>query len=177
MREHFDVAYESMILAEGGYKLYTVPGDTGGMTYAGIARNPNPQWEGWRFIDANQIPPTELVRKFYLDGWWVPMRLDDIVDPAAAISLFKFAMNSSAYGRPLVAIKVAQLAAKVTPDGFIGPVTVDAINAMLPELFLARLTIAQVARYTEICNKDRTRVQAKTFLLGWNNRALKGFAL
>ena len=33
--------------------LHTVKGDTGGMTYKGIARNYHPKWEGWAFIDAN----------------------------------------------------------------------------------------------------------------------------
>jgi lysozyme family protein len=35
----FQPACELMICNEGGYKLHTVPGDKGGMTYAGISRN------------------------------------------------------------------------------------------------------------------------------------------
>ncbi len=35
----FEPAFELMIRDEGGYVLHEVPGDTGGMTYAGIARN------------------------------------------------------------------------------------------------------------------------------------------
>lgn len=170
-------AYEDGIRAEGGYKLHTVEGDTGGMTYAGIARNKNPQWAGWAYIDRGEIPPSQLVRDFYLAGWWAPLRAGELQSQAVANEIYKNAINTSAYGKPLVAAKLAQLAAKVTPDGAIGEVTLRAINAMDTELFLARFTIAQVARYTEICNRDRTRVQAKQFLLGWNNRALKGFPL
>lgn len=170
-------SYEDMILAEGGYKLHTVQGDTGGMTYAGIARNKNPDWSGWAYIDRGDTPPTQLVRDYYRAGWWAPIRGDELASQPVADSFFKFAVNSSARLRPTTAIKVAQLAARVTPDGAIGPKTLAAINGMGAELFLARFTLAQIARYTEICNRDRTRVQAKTFLLGWNNRALKGFAL
>ena len=35
----FEPAFELMIKDEGGYVLHDVEGDTGGMTYAGIARN------------------------------------------------------------------------------------------------------------------------------------------
>ena len=35
-------AFEQMIRDEGGYTLHTIPGDRGGQTYAGIARNFNP---------------------------------------------------------------------------------------------------------------------------------------
>ena len=57
-------AFESMIRNEGGYKLHSVEGDRGGMTYAGIARNFHPNWPGWAAIDAGDIPDTELVRQF-----------------------------------------------------------------------------------------------------------------
>ena len=170
-------AYEDMIRAEGGYKLTNVPGDTGGQTYAGIAREKNADWPGWAYIDRGEIPPTALVRVYYFTGWWEPIHGDEILDQAIAATLFKNAVNTSARLRPKVAIKLAQLAAKVTPDGDLGPRTLAAINAMDAELFLARFTIAQIARYTEICMKDRTRVQAKTFLLGWNSRALGSFPL
>ena len=169
-------AYEDMILAEGGYKLHTVKGDTGGMTYAGIARNKNPDWPGWAYIDRGETPPTPMVREYYREGWWDPIRGDEHTQ-AVATSFFKFAVNSSARLRPTTAIKIAQIAARVTPDGVLGPKTMLAISAMGEDLFLARFTLAQVARYTEICNRDRSRVQAKEFLLGWNNRALGGYVL
>ena len=52
-------AYEAMIRNEGGYVLHDVPGDRGGMTYAGIARNMNPQWPGWAYDPVRDafIPP------------------------------------------------------------------------------------------------------------------------
>jgi lysozyme family protein len=173
----FMQAYEAMIQAEGGYKLHTVEGDTGGMTYAGIARNKNPDWPGWAWIDRDEIPPTQLVRDYYRAGWWAPICGDELSSQAVATSFFNFAVNSSERLRPKKAIKVAQLAARVTPDGDLGPKTLAAIEAMGEDLFLARFTLAQIARHTEICNRDRSRVQAKQFLLGWNNRDLAGYQL
>ncbi|NDF50116.1 MAG: surface-binding protein, partial [Betaproteobacteria bacterium] len=58
----FAPAYEAMIRNEGGYVLHDVPGDRGGQTYAGIARNMNPRWPGWALIDRGQDVPAQLVR-------------------------------------------------------------------------------------------------------------------
>lgn len=163
-------AYEAMILDEGGYHLHRVPGDAGGDTYAGIARNMNPNWQGWAWIDRGEIPPTQMVRDFYRTGWWVPIRGDEIADQGVASTIFNFAVNTSAYGRPAVAVKLAQIAARVTPDGDFGPKTLAAINALDGELFELRYFLAKMTRYAEIVNRNRG--QGK-FLLGWTNRAIK----
>jgi lysozyme family protein len=165
---NFESSFEAMILREGGYVLHNVKGDRGGMTYAGIARNKNPNWQGWQFIDANLTPPSDLVRTFYRDGWWVPLRCDEF-HPLVADTIFDFGVNSSAYGKPTIAIKLAQLVAGTTPDGNMGPKTVEALNKMQPEIFRAAYALAKLKRYAEICNRDRT--QSK-FLLGWVNRLL-----
>lgn len=163
-------AFEAMILSEGGYVLHKVQGDRGGLTYAGIARNMNPQWTGWAAIDRGEIPRSELVRVFYREGWWEPLRGDDIANQDVAESIFNFAVNTSGYGRPKVAAKLAQVVVGTTPDGAIGPVTVTAINAMEPRLFLALYTLAKIARYRDIVRKDRTQIR---FILGWLNRSLE----
>lgn len=166
-------AYEAMILAEGGYKLHTVEGDAGGATYAGIARTKNPDWPGWAHIDRGETPPTQMVRDFYRAGWWVPLQCDAIRDQRIAQAIFSFGVNTSAYGKPEVAAKLAQIVVGVTPDGDVGPKTVAAINDYHPELFQAQYALAKLARYAEICNRDKSRTQARQFLLGWVNRVLK----
>lgn len=169
----FEAAYERTMQAEGGYVLHEVDGDRGGMTYAGIARKMNPQWAGWQYIDAGQVPPTSLVREFYREGWWQPIQGDRIVSQRIAESVYDFAVNTSAFGRPMVAVKLAQLVVGATPDGVVGDRTLAALNAADPALFEARYCIAKIARYRDIVRRDRT--QAK-FLLGWLNRALQGVA-
>lgn len=163
-------AFERAIVAEGGYKLHTVAGDTGGTTYAGIARNKNPQWPGWAYIDRGETPPTELVRDFYRAGWWAPIRGDEIASQDVAYTLYSFATNSSGYGRPKIAVSLAQVVVGTTPDGVLGPKTLKAINAMEPRLFLALYALARIARYRDIVMRDRS--QGK-FLLGWINRTLR----
>lgn len=163
-------AFEGMIRDEGGYQLHTVPGDRGGQTYAGIARNFNPSWEGWEFIDRRETPPTAMVRNWYHTNYWAPICGDQITNQDVASSIFNFAVNTSAPGRPTVAVKLAQLVVGATPDGSIGPRTVEALNAMDPEKFVMAYALAKIARYRDIVTRDRTQAG---FLLGWVNRALK----
>ena len=166
----FEQAFERALLSEGGYKLHKVAGDTGGLTYAGIARNHNPGWPGWAYIDAGETPPSQLVRDFYREGWWEPIRGDDIADQSVAYTLYSFATNSSPRLRPTVAVKLAQLVAGATPDGVVGPKTLAAINAMNPELFVAKYALARLARYEQIVRRNRSQ---QKFLLGWLSRTLK----
>ena len=170
----FGKAFERAIIAEGGYQLHKVAGDTGGLTYAGIARNPNPDWPGWAYIDRRETPPSQLVYEYYRVGWWEPIMGDDIADQSVAYTLYSFATNSSARLRPTTAIKLAQLVAGATPDGVFGPKTLAAINAMHPELFVAKYALARLARYEQIVRKNRS--QGK-FLLGWLGRTLKESAV
>ena len=55
----------------------------------------------------------------------------------------------------------------------IGARSLASINAIDPDLFLARFALAKLARYRDICAKDKTQTK---FLLGWINRLLKGAA-
>ena len=76
----FEPAFEDMLKDEGGYQLTTLAGDTGGMTYAGIARNPNPNWEGWTLVDRKEFGGdlTSMVRRFYKSNFWDRIRGDDL---------------------------------------------------------------------------------------------------
>lgn len=164
----FEPAFESMIRNEGGYVLHTIAGDRGGMTYAGIARNMNPQWGGWRLIDAGQEVPAPLVRDFYKANYWDNIRGDELTHQSTAQSIFDFHVNA---GKP--ARVLAQLVVGVTPDGAFGPKTISALNAYDPEKFVMAYALAKIARYRDIVQRDRS--QGK-FLLGWINRTLKGVA-
>lgn len=163
-------AFESMIVHEGGYVLHDVPGDRGAQTYAGISRNNWPRWPGWAVLDAGGDPPVHEVREFYRSNFWAPLRLDQVVHQAVARTLFDFAVNAGAS----TAAKLAQLVAGATPDGRIGPKSLEAINALQPEVFVLRYTLAKLSRYEQIVRRDRT--QSK-FLLGWLSRTLKESAV
>lgn len=160
----FDPAYEAVIRREGGYTLHQVAGDRGGQTYAGVARRAHPDWIGWDDIDNHRTPSAEMVRSLYRHRYWDAVQGDALPSPIAAL-LFDAAVNMGVK----VAIKLAQIVAGVTPDGQIGPKTVNALTAIHPDRFTPLFTLARIKRYSEICNRDRTQ---NRFLLGWINRCL-----
>lgn len=162
----FNLAFERMIVNEGGYKLTVVEGDRGGMTFAGISRRANPRWEGWLDIDAGGRPDAQAVRHFYFANYWTPLSLSDVQVPQVATTIFDFAVNAGVG----TAAKLAQIVVGATPDGAIGPKTVAALNAFDPKLFSPVFSLAKLARYRDIVTKDRTQLK---FLLGWINRLLK----
>ena len=166
----FNPAFDKMIADEGGYVLHNVAGDTGGMTYAGIARNKNPNWGGWNLIDHNEINNallTSFVRAFYKTEFWDRLRGDEVTNQVVAESVFNFGVNTGLS----VAVKLAQLIVGATPDGAVGNVTLQKFNKVEPEAFKKAYALAKITRYADICNKNRT--QSK-FLLGWINRTLSG---
>jgi len=162
-------AFERTMKLEGGYTLHNVAGDRGGMTYAGIARNFHPTWPGWALIDSGRQDPdlTRMVRDFYFTNFWQKVRGPEIKDQQVANHIYDFAVNAG----PGSAIKLAQIAFRLTPDGVIGPKTLDTINSMDPEFLILAYAFAKVVRYAGIVNKDRS--QGK-FLLGWILRTIQG---
>lgn len=162
----FQPAFERMIRDEGGFVLHNVPGDRGGQTYAGIARNMHPKWPGWAAIDAKNDPSAQLVYDFYRSNFWDDIRGDQIENQAVASDIFNFYVNT---GRP--AKVLAQIVAGVTPDGSFGPRTVAAINTLDPEKFVLAYALSKITRYRDIVQRDRTQIK---FLLGWLNRTLNG---
>lgn len=162
----FNPAFERTLANEGGYRLTNIPGDAGGQTYAGIARKRNPSWPGWRAVDAGDTPASDLVRDYYRDHYWAPIRGDRIADQRIAETIYDCGVNCG----PAVAAKLAQIVVGATPDGIIGPKSVELINQADPALFGARYALAKLARYRDIVQRDRS--QGK-FLLGWINRVLK----
>ena len=125
-------AFERMIVNEGGYVMHTVKDDRGGATYAGIARNFHPSWQGWKFIDQGETPPADLVRQFYRSQFWHPLRLDEVTHQEVAANIFDFGVNAGIS----TAAKLAQLVAGATPDGKIGAKTLQALNGIDPDLFV-----------------------------------------
>ena len=165
----FNPAFEKMLRDEGGMQLTDIPGDRGGMTYAGIARNPNPQWAGWALVDRKEFggPLTSMVREFYRLNYWDRIRGDELRSQEIAETIFNFAVNTGTG----VAIKLAQVIVGAVPDGGIGPKTVELLNQCTAEKFVPTYALAKIQRYVNICLKDRS--QSK-FLLGWTRRALEG---
>lgn len=105
----FHTSYNPLSKFEGGW--CDVPGDAGGETYAGIARNFFADWQGWAFIDAAKahssfrngvrsfsahlatIPGLDaLVTDWYRVEWWERMGLARFPQDVAN-ELFEQAVN------------------------------------------------------------------------------------
>lgn len=168
----FNPAFDKMIHNEGGFQLIDIAADRGGQTYAGIARNFHPNWPGWRYIDSKDTTNpqlTALVRDFYKQQFWDKVSGDALARQSTAEAIFDFAVNAGTG----TAAKLAQIVVGAVPDGSIGPVTQEKLNALDEAVFVTKYALAKVARYAQICNKDRSQTK---FLLGWINRTIGGLA-
>ena len=159
----FEKHIDDLIRKEGGYKLINVKHDRGGMTYAGISRNNNPKWDGWQYIDDGRPVPNDVVKQFYKERYWDRMKLGRIDSDAIASVL----LSSCVLSGVRRASRMAQVAAGVPVDGFIGPKTLNAISAMEPRLFVALFALLRIDRFREIANRNKTQ---RKFLRGWINR-------
>jgi len=129
--------------------------DTGGETYAGIARNHWPKWEGWSYIDKlkseypkykaklekeKKLKPFSLsqyininapnivavyVSRFYKKNFWDVLKLDLVNDQQLANSVYDFGVNSGTSR----SARYLQLSSGVKDDGVIGKKTLDAVNS------------------------------------------------
>ncbi|MEY4753495.1 MAG: hypothetical protein RJA44_1170 [Pseudomonadota bacterium] len=173
----FAAAFEHTMKAEGGYVFD--PADPGGETYKGIARKPNPKWEGWPLVDQMKRRPNfprnldteatlqKLVRDFYELNYWDRVRGDELTHQDVAESIFDFAVNAG----PITSIKLAQITVGVAADGALGPATLAKINADDPRAFLAVFALNKIGRYVSICDN---RPESRKFFYGWVKRTLEG---
>ena len=160
MKDNWEKSCDKVLESEGGYQLTTLVGDSGGQTYAGIARNPNPQWEGWELIDKGETPSKEMVRSFYKANFWDKVRGDEL--PAGIDYLvYDFAVNAGV-GR---AVKTLQSAVGTNPDGVIGPATIAAVKSSTD--LVEKFSNVKEAFYKGIV--ERKPDQAR-FIKGWLNR-------
>lgn len=138
----FADGYSVVLKNEGWYA--NVKGDAGGMTYAGIAYNIYPNWQGWAVIDAaikdysmnygNDLPNNyhipqldSAVQSFYQDLWNRSMAGQISFVPTQVL-YFDFYVNSAKAVQVVQQVLVDR-GAKISVDNAIGPQTITAINA------------------------------------------------
>jgi len=118
---------------EGAYSNDT--GDAGGETIWGIARNEDPEWDGWALVDEyrkrDNFPANlncenimELVHSFYQKKYWNPMRGNEITSQDEANSIYDSCVNMGIEE----GIKIAQRSAGVEETGVMDDRTLNALN-------------------------------------------------
>lgn len=178
----FEIAESITGRNEGGYA--NNPADTGGETYAGIARNHWPKWEGWNVIDhiklqygraaktinyhaSKHAVLNKMISDFYKENFWNRNRLDTITDQQLANTVYDFGVNSGT-GR---AAKFLQQAANdtglvtLTVDGAVGPKTIAAINALNPLNVYTNYNRRRETFYRSIAKGNQAQ-----FLKSWLSR-------
>lgn len=147
----FTTAYEKYIKPwEGGY--VNNPADKGGETYAGIARNFNPTWSGWSYIDEvkqksgsiktnTKFPAIQdKVDNFYLLAMWEPNKFGQIKNQDVANILFDWYVNSGSNAANTKGVETygvdeilnRDFGFKLPLDSKFDSATINAINAVDP---------------------------------------------
>lgn len=183
----FKRAFASTMRHEGGYA--NNPADRGGETYKGIARNFWPEWIGWSYVDRAKEeigyeprygtkeyrawvkmldnilnfdgPLQALVVRFYHENFWRP-EYEKIKPALIADWLFDKYVNTGNWRR---VHRWLQRAIGVTADGFIGPLTLRAINSHRnPAALLEKTREAARTHYRRIVERRPSQAE---FLDGW----------
>lgn len=162
MITNWKLSFDRVIKSEGGFVLSNIPGDAGGQTYAGIARVPNPDWEGWALIDKGIMPSDEMVMKFYKVKIWDKVKGDELPTGVDYL-VFDFAVNAGVKQ----AIKLLQRSVGTPDDGLIGPATLKAVSAKSVDEIVNEYSKQKETFYRSIV--ERRPANAK-FLKGWLNR-------
>jgi len=171
----FKSSFVKGIKLEGGFKLTDVPGDNGGITYAGISKNKHPDWAGWDKMDNNK----QDVESFYKTNFWDKILGDNIRSQTIADIIYLSSMNMGL--RPV--IKIIQKIVKCTQDGLFGRITLGKLNDLIHDekdekIFILTFNLLIIFRYKNICLHDKRRkrdkiVSNEKFLCGWINRIQK----
>jgi lysozyme family protein len=151
----FDEAFDRLIDHEKGY--VNDPRDPGGETKFGISKRSYP---------GEDIPNMTLERSkaIYARDFWGPAGCDALPD-LLKFEMFDIAVNTSAPGKPVTAIKLLQQAVGSFSDGVLGPKTLQAAQTMEPARALRRLQAVRLRYYAAIPKERRD-----PFLAGWVNR-------
>lgn len=128
----FDIAYKLTKGFEGGYA--DVPGDRGGITYAGITQKNFPKWKGWTTVLSKprrhneHIPELDfLVKEFYRTNFWDRIEGDSIKDQEYANNLYDMAVNAGVSA----AIKLAQETLYRPVTGILSDSDLNHINGLV----------------------------------------------
>jgi len=163
----FREALQKVLQLEGGLTLHKNPTENT-ETYAGIYKEANPEWEGWKWIDRGETPPFELVEKFYYENYYKPFDVE--IDEKIKNFLFETAVNMGVRQT----VKLTQKVLGLKPDGILGPQTISALTNVNSEEFIKDFTLARIAFYTALVNKNPRKYGI--YLRGWINRTLEALS-
>lgn len=160
-------SFVDKILSWEGDGFFNLKHDKGGATKMGITLK---TWQSIGYdkdkdgdIDEEDLKAIdrkdyELVVKKFWDRWLG----DQIKNQSIAEILVDWVWTSGSHG-----IEIPQRLLGIAQDGKVGPKTIAALNAQVPEVIFNRIKEARATFYNGIATKDPTQ---RKWLRGWNNR-------
>lgn len=157
MKENFDDALAAVLEHEGGFVNH--PKDPGGMTNLGVTKR---VWEAWvgktvSEADMRALTPA-LVAPMYRKQYWDAVKGNELPSGLDYL-MFDFAINAGVSR----AIRTMQKAIGTTPDGAIGPKTMQALRDADPDALIDKFSAEKEAFY-------RSLPTFATFGKGWLRR-------
>lgn len=149
----FVLKWETVFDAKGNPIAEHDPDDPGGLTKFGIDQRSHPN------VDIRRLTKADASAIYHRD-YWLPVRADDLPFPVGEV-VFDIAVNN---GKSRAAKWLQQILG-VPQDGYIGPVTLDAVSQANPHTVAARLIAKRSGFYKAIARGRKAK-----FLKGWLNR-------
>lgn len=148
---------------EGGFSNHVA--DKGGRTNYGITQATLNRYikshPGTRVPDKVELLSVKDAEEIYRAEYW---KFDKICSQRVATKVFDMAVNMGVG----TATRLLQKAVNASPDGILGPKTLDAVNTMEPEAVLLNLVNLSLAHYRGIIERDESQ---NVFRKGWERRA------
>lgn len=158
-------ALDFTLANEGGFSDH--PADHGGATKYGITKDDYEKWIGHevsRYTIQN-MHKTEA-EKIYNQFYWRPLNLDQVESQAIATCIFDMGVLCGISR----SAKWAQDVCNVTQDGMFGPVTIEHLNSMDVDRFVAEFAATAALYFHDIVKRNQSQ---KVFLKGWTARAAR----
>ena len=157
MKENFREALQAVLKHEGGYVHH--PRDPGGRTNLGVTQK---VWEAWVGHPVGEkemraLTPA-IVAPMYKKKYWDAVKADELPTGLDYL-MFDFAINAG----PSRAIKTMQKAIGTTPDGAIGPKTMQALKDADQKDLIAKFSMEKELFYKALPT-------FATFGKGWMRR-------
>lgn len=153
---------------EDPHRNYSSVADVGGFAIAGINSHSWPiQYS--RIVSLPQDERPTAVAEFYRLNFWNPLELDAIESQAIANRVMDCGVNEGMGTATRLLQQAAQgLGAAVKVDGFLGPQTLAAVNALPQDALLDAFRNLRKLRYQAIVAQNPTSAK---YLAAWEARA------
>jgi lysozyme family protein len=157
MKENFEEALKAILKHEGGFVNHKL--DPGGMTNLGVTKRVWETWVGKTVSEADMRALTPAtVAPMYRKQYWDAVKGDELPSGLDYL-MFDFAINAGVSR----AIRTMQKAIGTTPDGAIGPKTMQALRDADPDALIAKFSDEKETFY-------RSLPTFATFGKGWLRR-------